>query len=139
MADVSFFIEGIAFKVPAPRKTKSWIRSIVAKENMKLKTVNFIFCSDEHLFQINHTFLNHSTYTDIITFDTGDTTDSIEGEIYISVDRVKENAESLNIAFQTELLRVMIHGILHLIGYNDKSKKQKLEMRRKEDECLAFY
>ena len=139
MAAVSFFVEGIAFKVPAPRKTKSWIKSVVAKENIKLKAVNFIFCSDEHLFEINNTFLNHSTYTDIITFDTGDSTDTIEGEIYISVDRVKENSGSLNIPFQTELLRVMIHGILHLIGYNDKTRKQKLEMRQKEDECLAFF
>ena len=99
--------------------------------------INYIFCSDNYLHQINFQYLDHDTFTDIITFDQSDK-DQIEGDIFISIDRVHENANERNISFVNELHRVMIHGILHLLGYNDKTPKEKQLMREKEDECLSL-
>lgn len=138
MSEIQYYSADIDFKPPNPTKTRKWIRLVVKKEKAVVEGVSFIFCSDEYLLQINQDFLNHTTYTDIITFPEGDSK-SIRGEIYISVPRVTENAAKFEVVFETELRRVMIHGILHLLGYLDKSKDQKLEMRRKEDACLSLY
>jgi rRNA maturation RNase YbeY len=104
-----------------------------------MKRIDYIFCSDEFLLNINRSFLNHDTFTDIVTFDLSDHPNEIIGEIYISIDRVKENATLHNCSFTTEILRVLFHGSLHLCGYKDKSKKDIIEMRGKEDFYISTY
>ena len=138
MAAINFFSQVDSFKFPQPRKTSAWIQAAIRKEKRKLGQLNFIFCSDEDLLQINVQYLNHKTYTDIITFDNSDVEGELEGDIFISVDRVKENAEDLEVSFQDELHRVVIHGVLHLIGYSDKTPGKKKEMRKKEDAYLSL-
>lgn len=137
---VRFFSEEIQFKLPHPRKTSTWIKESIVKEKGTLANLNFIFCSDAHLLTINQQYLNHNTLTDIITFDnrTDDQSGPIEGDIFISIERVVENASSLGIAFDTELHRVLIHGVLHLLGYNDKKMADKALMRKKEEAYLSL-
>ncbi|WP_353890983.1 rRNA maturation RNase YbeY [Algoriphagus sediminis] len=107
--------------------------------NKKIADLNYIFCSDDYLLQINLQYLNHNTYTDIITFDGSDASEEISGDIFISIDRVQENAMTLGTIPDTELLRVISHGLLHLIGYNDKSNKDKKVMRQKETEAIELF
>jgi len=128
-------------KAPAlPRtKLKSFINSLFKKEGRSLNELSYVFCSDEYLLHINRQFLNHDYYTDIITFDISDNKQEIKGEIYISIDRVKDNAKQLDQSTQTELLRVIFHGALHLCGYKDKSKLQQAEMRQKENHYLSKF
>ena len=135
---IFFFSEKVRFKLSSERKTSNWIKSVVKKEGAKLASLNYIFCSDEYLKKINIQYLKHNTYTDIITFNYNPSESEIEGEIYISVDRVRENAKSFDSDFQTELHRVLIHGVLHLLGFNDKSKREKSLMREKEDTYLSL-
>jgi probable rRNA maturation factor len=137
MAKVHFFSEGIAFKVPHPRITASWIEKVARQEKAAIKSIQYIFCTDNYLLQINKDFLNHSTYTDIITFDYSEGK-AIEAEIYISVERVKENASKFKTTFENELRRVIIHGVLHLVGYGDKTPAKKALMRKKEEACLSL-
>ncbi len=103
---------------------------------MKLVCANFIFCNDPYLIEINKAYLSHDTFTDIITFDNSDSPDSIETDIFISIERVKENAAIQNTEFIKELYRVMIHGILHLLGYRDKTSEEKKIMREQENIAL---
>jgi probable rRNA maturation factor len=138
MASVRFFSEEIKFRLPNSRNTASWIKNTVKSENKELGELNFIFCSDEYLRLINNQYLKHNTLTDIITFDHSELADIIEGDIYISVERVTENAIIFKSEFLQELNRVIIHGVLHLIGYSDKSAKDKSIMRRKEDAYLSL-
>jgi rRNA maturation RNase YbeY len=139
MPSIQFFSEDIPFKPPLPRKTKSWIKQAIAKEKHTLGDLSFIFCSDEYLYQINVQYLNHKTYTDIITFDNSEDPQVIEGDIFISVDRIRENAPKFDRPFEEEIRRVIIHGVLHLIGYSDKSSDAKIAMRRKEDAYLSLF
>lgn len=128
------------------RIMKCLLLDIFRKEKRRLGSLSIIFCSDEHLLGINREFLNHDTYTDIITFDLteklrangNDKPDPISGEIYISSERVVENAIKLMVDRNTELRRVMIHGCLHLCGYKDKLNADKVVMRRKEDQYLSL-
>lgn len=138
MPSVRFFSEGISFKLRHSRRTALWIKETIAKEGYALGELVFIFCSDEHLISINVDYLNHHTLTDIITFDNAEQTGEISGDIFISIDRVKENAPKFNSSFEDEVHRVIIHGVLHLIGYSDKSKAQKNQMRKKEDAYLSL-
>jgi rRNA maturation RNase YbeY len=138
MAAINFFSQDISFILPKSRKITSWIKMVVKSEGHTLEALNFIFCSDEHLLGINRQYLNHKTYTDIITFDTSEHDRKIEGDIFVSIERVKENALKLNIPFQDELHRVIIHGVLHLLGYSDKTVSQIKEMRKKEDAYLSL-
>jgi rRNA maturation RNase YbeY len=138
MSSIRFFSEDRSAKIPKPRKTVNWIKSVIAIESRALGLVNFIFCSDEYLRQINLQYLNHSTYTDIVTFDNSESKGTIEGDIFISVDRVKDNAVKFSRPFQEELHRVLIHGILHLAGYSDKGPIRKARMTKKEDACLSL-
>ena len=138
MAAVSFFNQDITFRLPQPTKTRKWIRDVIAREEKRLVHLNYIFCSDRHLLTINQQYLDHHTFTDIITFDNSEAADEIEGDIFVSIDRVRENADKLKIPFDQELHRVMIHGVLHLMGYRDKSPSQKSLMRKKEDACLSL-
>jgi rRNA maturation RNase YbeY len=137
MALINFFSEEISFKLSHPRKTSKWIQLCLKKERKSLRSLNFIFCTDANLRQKNIQYLNHRTFTDIITFNQSDDR-LIEGEIYISIDRVKENAADLSLSFDEELHRVIIHGVLHLSGYGDKKQSEKELMRKKEDACLSL-
>jgi rRNA maturation RNase YbeY len=112
-----------------------WLETIAGEHGYRLGDLNYIFCSDEHLLKINQDFLQHDTYTDIITFDYV-VAKLISGDIYISTERVQENADELEQSFDRELRRVMIHGLLHLIGYGDKTEEEKKEMRMAEDKAL---
>jgi probable rRNA maturation factor len=138
MASINFFTEDINFELPHPRKISNWIKKVVPKERNRINQLNFIFCSDEYLIGLNIKYLSHKTYTDIITFDSREKPGPLEGEIFISVTRVKENASELGVPFLVELHRVIIHGVLHLIGYSDKTTREKLIMRKKEDAYLSL-
>lgn len=114
----------------------SWLKMVITSEGRKTGDIQYVFCDDDHLNKINKTYLNHDDYTDIITFSTTDNDDIISGEIYISPDRVNENSKVHSVSLKNELSRVMLHGILHLIGYDDHSESEKIRMRSKEDYYL---
>ena len=135
---ISFHTENIKFTLKNKTILKKWITSIIEKKKRKPGDLNFIFCSDEHLLGINKQYLNHDTYTDIITFDYSkeDVKMPVAGDIFISIDRVEENAKKFGKSFENELHRVIIHGTLHLLGYKDKTKAAKEEMRSEEDRAL---
>lgn len=137
-AAIKYFSEDVIFRLPNPRRTTRWIKNVVNQENATIDQLSYIFCSDTFLIDINRQFLNHNTYTDIITFDLSDSRSAINGEIYISIERVRENAKKLKVEFLDELDRVMIHGVLHLLGYSDKKVKEKQLMREKEDSYLSL-
>lgn len=126
------------FKLKQPLKIKGWLSSIILSEKKKEGKISYIFVSDEELLKINREFLKHDTYTDIVTFDYSEGK-TLSSEIYISVDRVKENAEKLKIEFDSELRRVMVHGVFHLCGYKDKKKEEKELMRKKESAALKRF
>lgn len=113
--------------------------AIAEKEGFGMGPLSYCFCSDDHLLEINKEYLQHNYYTDIITFDLSDGASSIEGDIYISVDRVKENAKNMGVSTRMELMRVMVHGLLHLMGYKDKTPGQKSKMRKQEDLYLLLF
>lgn len=137
---IQFFNEDVDFKIPNPRKTKTWLKTIIESEGFELNQLNYIFCSDEYLLSVNQQYLNHDFYTDIITFDNSEETEGVvEGDIFISIDRVKENAEQLSKTFKEELLRVLAHGVLHLVGYDDHEDEDELVMRQKEDTYIATF
>lgn len=135
---IRFFSEDVAFKIKRPRDTARWIKLSAQKEKHTISDITYIFCSDKFLLQLNQKFLHHETLTDIITFDysAGGT---IAGEIYISIERVEENALKFDCPFADELHRVMIHGVLHLMGYKDKKPGDKLMMRKKEEAYLSLW
>ena len=119
--------------------TKSWLMLVIQSESKKCGDIHFIFCSDDHLLEMNRHFLSHDTYTDILTFPLGTSSETLSGEIYISLDRVGENATRFGADPHTELRRVMVHGILHLAGYDDASSAEKQLMRAKEDYYLNLH
>src|ERR1700760_4858684 len=137
MPSVNFFEEDIRFDLKNKNKVKAWVKSTIAAEGCRLQELNYIFCSDAYLLQINQQYLDHDTYTDIITFDNTEKEKVIEGDIFISIDRIRENAEKFGTGETNELHRVIIHGALHLLGYKDKSPKDKALMTSKEDHYLA--
>lgn len=120
-------------------RLKGFIRELFEREEQGLAHLQYVFCTDEYLLQINQEFLKHDTYTDIVTFELSPDPEVTQGEIYISIDRVKENAERYEVTENYELHRVMFHGALHLCGYKDKTKKDVELMRQKEDEYLKLY
>lgn len=136
---VSFFSEDIDFKVVNPLKTKKWLKNASNSEGYEVSQLNYIFCSDEYLLEINKQYLDHDYFTDIITFDNSEEDNQLEGDIYISVDRVRENAATFHTDFDTEMRRVLIHGLLHLAGHDDTSEALKTAMRAKEDEYLRLF
>ena len=126
------------FQLEDESKINSWLESCTNNESFNLGELNYIFCSDEYLHKLNVEFLNHDTLTDIISFDY--TVGKIlQGDVFISIDRVKDNAKEFNVEFHAELLRVMIHGVLHFCGYNDKSEDDSKIMRAKEDFYISKY
>lgn len=135
---INFFTEDIDFELIKQKNSINWISNSIDKEGKSLGEINYIFCSDGYLLKMNQEYLDHDTYTDIITFNYVNG-DILSGDLFISLDRVKENAEKSNIEFLKELHRVMIHGVLHLIGYDDKSSTDAQEIRAKEDFYLALH
>ena len=134
---IYFHSEDTSFELLETAKTAQWIETVTQQENYTLTQLNIIFCSDKYLHQINLDYLNHDTFTDIITFPYAKSP-FVEGDIFLSVDRVKENAQLFKVSFEEELQRVIIHGVLHLCGYTDKTATQKKEMRQKENEALLL-
>jgi len=134
-SNIRFTTADINFRLKNSKRIKEKIAVLFKKENFLLKRVQYVFCSDNFLLNINQKYLNHDYYTDIISFDLSEEKGVI-GEIYISIDRVKENAQDFNVSFETELQRVIFHGALHLCGFKDKTEKQAEVMRRKEEEYI---
>ncbi|MCC7301024.1 MAG: rRNA maturation RNase YbeY [Bacteroidia bacterium] len=132
---IHFFCEDVRFKLPGAPGIKKRLLALVKKHRRKTGEVNYIFCSDEYLFELNKAYLNHNTYTDIITFEYS-TDQEILSDIYISVDRVKDNARKFNVPFGTEMQRVIVHGMLHLLGYKDKKPSEIKRIRKAEEEWL---
>ncbi|MGC9375305.1 MAG: rRNA maturation RNase YbeY [Bacteroidales bacterium] len=130
-----FFNEDIDFNLSNKNKRKTWIISAIKNENFVPGNINFVFTSDRYLLSINKQYLSHNYFTDIITFNDVQG-DIINGDIFISVETVKNNSLRFGVSFEEELSRVMIHGIMHLIGYDDQTEEQKSEMRKKENEYL---
>lgn len=138
LKDISFFSEDIEFTLKDKAKVRNWIAETVKAEGFKrIAELSFVFCSDTYLLAINKEYLDHDTYTDIVTFDTSEDEDVIAGDIFISVDRTRENAAKFAVSDTDELHRVLIHGILHLCGFLDKTKTDKELMTAKENEYLA--
>lgn len=115
-----------------------WLLIVAEKEKQSIEHLNYIFCSDDYLHEINVKYLSHDFLTDVITFDNSEDEGDIEGDIFISIDRVQENAVDVNTSLERELSRVVLHGLLHLLGYNDKSDSEKISMRKKEDSYLSL-
>ena len=136
-SSISFHSEDVDFQLENEQKLIDWINSTIQQEEKSATEITYVFCSDEYLYQMNLDYLNHDTYTDIITFDYTENS-LVSGDIFISIDRVKENAIKFNTTFLNELSRVIIHGVLHLVGYKDKTTEQKQVMRSKEDFYLTL-
>lgn len=137
MAKISFFTEDIDYTLKHKIIIRNWITETIITEGYQLSELNFILCSDAYLLRINQDYLQHDDYTDVITFDNSEELKTIVGDIFISIERIKENAASFSSTVLHELCRVMIHGTLHLLGYKDKSKADKSLMTQKEDFYLA--
>lgn len=137
--DITFATADIQFRVPQKKKLSEFIPNIFKGERKPWDTLNIIFCSDKYLLKINKDYLAHDYYTDIITFDLSSSEEGKLGEIYISVDRVRENAKENHVSCLGELRRVVFHGILHLCGYKDSTPKLKAQIHNKEDQYLALY
>jgi len=135
---ISFFTEGVELEEIDYKKIKNWIVLVAKNENFSISNVIYVFSTDEYLLKINKEYLKHDYYTDIITFPYSNNS-KIEAEIFISIDRVIENAKLFNNSFKEELLRVIIHGILHIVGYNDSTENEKKKMRKKENLYLDYF
>ena len=135
---IQFCSEDITFSLKEKLKHKAWLNEVAKQEGKKILELSYVFCSDDYLLQINQEYLNHDTLTDIVTFDNSEDPKKIEGDIFISIDRVIENGEKLGTS-ETELERVMVHGLLHLLGYKDKKKEDKALMTEKEDFYIKQY
>lgn len=135
---ISFQFEEADFDFSDIKKVENWIKNTIKTENCFTGNITYIFCSDNYLLDVNRKYLNHDYFTDVITFDYVKNS-KISGDIFISIDRITENAKIFNVSRENELLRVMIHGILHLIGYDDQTDEQEEEIHKKEDFYLNIY
>jgi len=136
---VSFHSEVPSFKLKEKTKLKAWLETVVTHHSGKIGFLNYIFCDDAYLLNINQEYLQHDTLTDIITFRYQEQPNPLESDIYISVERVRENATAFGVTFEQELRRVMVHGVLHLLGFKDKTTQQEKAMREAENTCLTLY
>ncbi|MEB2783400.1 rRNA maturation RNase YbeY [Algoriphagus persicinus] len=136
---INFFTEEFSFTLQEKRKRKIWLKQIAENENHKISELNYVFCSDEYLLSINVEYLDHDAYTDIITFDNSEQKGIIEGDIFISIERVKDNSNTLKVDEEKELSRVISHGLFHLLGYKDKSKTEAKLMRNKEENAITLF
>jgi rRNA maturation RNase YbeY len=135
---INFFKEDIAFRLLQQRELQQWVAGVIKAKRFTLIQINYIFCSDAYLLKLNKDYLHHNTYTDIITFRNSPERKKVEADIFISYERVKINAVNYGTPVKDELHRVMIHGVLHLLGYKDKSVKDKNLMRKMENKMLAL-
>lgn len=135
--EINIFTQGIKFKIKNEEKFRDWIIGTIVNEGKIAGAINFIFCNDSYLLKINKKYLQHDFYTDIVTFDNSDKENEISGDIFISYERVVENAEKLSKSLEDETSRVSIHGILHLIGYKDIESEEIKEMRNKENQYIS--
>ncbi|GHA64675.1 rRNA maturation RNase YbeY [Pontibacter akesuensis] len=135
---IEFFSEDIDFELENPDQVADWIATVIEQHDQELVNLTYIFCSDDYLHEINVEYLDHDTLTDIITFSNADIEGTVEGDLFISIDRVRDNAQDLGIAFTDELHRVIIHGVLHLIGFTDKTEEDETLMRKEEDSSLSL-
>ena len=138
MPEITFISKGTTFKLPESRRTSEWLSAIARSENRKIESLSYVFATDKLVSSLNVKYLKHNTLTDIITFDFSDA-ELLIGEVFISIPRVRENARVFNQPFSRELKRVMVHGLLHILGYNDKTARQSTQMRRKEEACLSLW
>ena len=138
-SSIRFIFEDVSFSLPSRTLLKQWISICVSTDNKSIDELNIVFCSDAYLLDINRKFLSHDYLTDIITFPYSATKEPIKAEMFISYDRIKENAKDFDVARLTELHRVIAHGVSHLLGYPDKTKKQKEVMKAKEDYFLTLF
>lgn len=138
---IRYYEQDVNAKLTAKRRLSSFLEALVHKHlpDIRSTQLNFIFCQDAYLLQINQQYLNHDTFTDIITFDLSENKTSLQGEIYISIERIQENATQFNTTYAHELHRVIFHGVLHLCGFKDKSAKDKATMQAMENDCLNNY
>ena len=134
---ISFNYE-TAFELPNEDQISTWISAVIQSENKKEGDINYIFCNDEYLLNLNEQYLDHDTLTDIISFDYS-VGNELHGDIFISIERVQENAQDFKVTFQEELKRVLVHGVLHYCGYKDKSQQDEQLMRNKEDEKIKMF
>ncbi|MDR6564436.1 MULTISPECIES: rRNA maturation RNase YbeY [unclassified Arcicella] len=136
---IVFFNEDIDFKFSQKNQLKAWLKKVAELEGFKVGDLNYIFCSDEYLHKINVEYLDHDTYTDIITFDNSEEEEMIEGDIFVSIERVKENSQELKTEFLDEFKRVLVHGLLHLCGYDDHSDEDEAQMREIESKYISIF
>ncbi|MEJ7556985.1 MAG: rRNA maturation RNase YbeY [Pedobacter sp.] len=136
-SSIHFFTEDVNYVIKQKRILKEWLLFVIENEKYALQELNFILCSDDYLLNLNQQYLDHDTYTDVITFDNSEEPKTITGDIFISIDRIKENAATVGVLAKDELHRVMVHGTLHLLGYKDKTKAAKIQMTSMEDQYLA--
>ena len=136
---INFFTEEVSFSLKEKRKRKAWLKGIAEMEHHKISDLNYIFCSDEYLYNINVEYLDHNTYTDIITFDNSEKEGEISGDVFVSIERVKENSQALKIKEEQELSRVISHGLFHLLGYKDKTEEEVNLMRSKEEFAINLF
>lgn len=138
---ISFFKENTSFDIKSKNKIKTWLRSVAAGYGFAIGDLNYIFCDDEYLLEINKQYLGHDYYTDIITFDSREegTSLCIDGDIFISVDTVKANGEQYGEGFAREMMRVIAHGLLHLVGEDDTTAAKQKKMRAAEDKALELW
>lgn len=137
MSSISFHSESIEFQLDSELQYSQWLHNIAKSHHLLIKELNYIFTSDEYLYDMNVQYLNHDYYTDIISFPMQ--SDPISGDIFISIDRVRENAAKNNVSFLSELHRVMAHGLLHFIGFDDHEEADILEMRNQEDKAMSLF
>ena len=133
---ISFIADSIEMPALDERKVTRWVKAVAAEYGFTVGNINYIFCSDERELEVNRQFLGHDYYTDVITFDYS-TASTLNGDIFISLDTVKSNAEMVGVRFEDELLRILIHGVLHLTGQGDKTPETKVQMTEKEEIALA--
>lgn len=135
---IRFSVQSGDFELLEPGKLKKWLSEVIVRRGKSVGNINYLFCDDEYLLGVNRQYLNHDTYTDIITFDyvAGGL---ISGDIMISIERVGENAVKFGVPFEQELHRVVVHGVLHLLGQGDKTDEEAVEMRRQEEESLVLW
>lgn len=135
---IRFFNEDVPYKLLQKQATRQWLKQQAGREGHAIGELNYIFCSDDYVLQVNRDYLQHDYYTDIITFDQREDEGKIEGDIFISVDRVADNASQVGVPAEQEMRRVLAHGLLHLCGYGDKTKEEAAKMRAKEEEWLSY-
>jgi probable rRNA maturation factor len=137
-SEIFFFLEEVNYSLKNKRKTRQWLIQTAENEGFKINGLNYILTNDNILFQLNKEYLQHITLTDIITFDLSETEGELLGDIYISIDRARENAKEFKVTLSNEIHRLMIHGVLHLIGFKDKTTDEKALMREKEEFYLSL-